>query len=262
LKISFPFFIRQFWEFGLINAKSCVFAVLMFSILGISKLYSFDLPRYDFILICCILFQLFLYLNKYESKNEVKVVFIFHFAGLLLELFKVQIGSWSYPEFAYSKVLMVPLYSGFMYSCVASYMLNAWKKFDIKISNWPSKYISWSLGFSIYFNFFTNHFIPDLRYFISVFIVLFFYKTKVGFKIHNVQYQMPLLLSFVLIGIFIWFAENIATFLGAWKYSYQHLSWKMVKYHKISSWILLVIFSFVIIAENKINKLNVSYLYN
>ena len=32
---------------------------------------------------------------------------------------------------------------------------------------------------------------------------------------------MPLVLSFVLIGFFIWIAENIATFFSAWEYPNQ-----------------------------------------
>lgn len=65
---------------------------------------------------------------------------------------------------------------------------------------------------------------------------------------------MPVILSFLLIGFFIWLAENIATRLGAWKYAYQHKTWAMVNYQKISSWAFLVIVSFIIITELKLLK--------
>lgn len=62
---------------------------------------------------------------------------------------------------------------------------------------------------------------------------------------------MPLVLSFFLIGLFVWIAENIATFFGAWKYPNQHDQWQLVGLGKISSWILLVIVSFMIVAQLK-----------
>jgi len=62
---------------------------------------------------------------------------------------------------------------------------------------------------------------------------------------------MPVILSFLLIGFFIWLAENVATGLGAWKYAYQHKTWAIVDCQKISSWAFLVIVSFIIITELK-----------
>ena len=72
--------------------------------------------------------------------------------------------------------------------------------------------------------------------------------------IENKPYRMPVVISFLLIGFFIWLAENIATLLGAWKYAYQHQSWQMVSYQKISSWGFLVIVSYIIVAELKLLK--------
>ncbi len=62
---------------------------------------------------------------------------------------------------------------------------------------------------------------------------------------------MPLSLSFVLIGFFIWIAENIATFFGAWEYPNQTEAWSLVHLGKVSSWLLLVIVSFLIVATLK-----------
>ena len=62
---------------------------------------------------------------------------------------------------------------------------------------------------------------------------------------------MPVALSFALIGFFIWIAENIATFFGAWVYPMQAQHWTVVHPDKISSWTLLVIISFIIVAALK-----------
>ena len=59
------------------------------------------------------------------------------------------------------------------------------------------------------------------------------------------------LLAFVLVGFFIWIAENIATFLGAWQYPHQAAAWAPVHLQKVGSWSLLVILSFIIVAQLK-----------
>jgi hypothetical protein len=62
---------------------------------------------------------------------------------------------------------------------------------------------------------------------------------------------MPLSLSFVLIGFFLWVAENAATLLGAWQYPDQAEIWQLVHVGKWGSWALLVSLSFVLVAAVK-----------
>lgn len=52
----------------------------------------------------CLLVQLIMYLSKIETKDELLVICLFHLLGLAMELFKVQIGSWAYPETADTKL--------------------------------------------------------------------------------------------------------------------------------------------------------------
>ncbi|MCK9912445.1 DUF817 domain-containing protein, partial [Microbacteriaceae bacterium K1510] len=79
--------------------------------------------------------------------------------GLALEIYKVKMGSWGYPEAAYSKIFGVPLYSGFMYASVASYLCQAWRRLSISIEGWPSSRLTVPLGGAIYLNFFTHHYV-------------------------------------------------------------------------------------------------------
>ena len=65
------------------------------------------------------------------------------------------------------------------------------------------------------------------------------------------RYAMPLSLSFVLIGFFLWVAENAATWLGAWQYPDQAHFWQVVHVGKWGSWALLVSLSFVLVAAVK-----------
>jgi uncharacterized membrane protein YoaT (DUF817 family) len=62
---------------------------------------------------------------------------------------------------------------------------------------------------------------------------------------------MPIKLAFLFTGFFIWLAENIATFFGAWQYPNQTNNWKLVHPGKVTSWLLLFIVSFVIVAQLK-----------
>ncbi len=198
--------------------------------------------------------QVWMYRQKWETIDEVLVICLFHYLGLMMEIYKVRMGSWSYPEFGYTKVLGVPLYSGFMYASVASFMCQAWRRFDLEITGWGSRTRAMLLGMAIYFNFFTHHYLYDVRYILFAFVLINFYKAKVGFTTNGKRRWMPVPLSFVLIGFFIWLAENIATFFGAWKYTYQHTGWQVVSLQKIGSWTLMCIVSYIIIAELKFYK--------
>lgn len=249
-------------HFAYQQALSCVFPVIIFLTLAVSK--SIEIPllhRYDFILLVCLIAQIVLIATNFETIDELKVICVFHVIGLVLELYKVHMGSWTYPEDAWSKIGGVPLYSGFMYASVASYMCQAWRRMDLQLGSWPIQWIVIGLGAAIYLNFFTHHFIIDLRWIIKGLIVLVFLKTTIYFSLQKKRYRMPLVLSFLLIGFFIWVAENIATFFGAWQYPNQQQQWELVHVSKISSWLLLVIVSFMIVAQLKHVKVTVKDLH-
>lgn len=244
--------LQEFLVFGLKQGLSCLFPMFIFCMLIVSKLISIPyLPRYDFLLIACIAAQAFMYFYKLESATELLVITLFHLLGLAMELYKVKMGSWSYPEEAYSKIGGVPLYSGFMYASVGSYVCQAWRWFNLRLESWPGIVTASLISMAIYLNFFTHHFMYDLRWVITVLLIVIFWKTKIVFQINGTDRKMPLVLSFLLIGFMIWVAENIATFLGAWKYASQHEGWRMVSLGKISSWFLLVVLSIVIVIQLK-----------
>ena len=51
-----------------------------------------------------------------------------------------------------------------------------------------------------------------------------------------------------MVALFIWFAENIATFAKAWNYPGQEDGWEMVSLAKLGSWYLLMLISFVLVS--------------
>ncbi|TNJ64393.1 DUF817 domain-containing protein [Paenibacillus hemerocallicola] len=245
----------QFIRFGWGQALSCLFPVVIFASLAITKLIPIPwLPRYDWLLLICLAMQWWMVHSGLETRDELKVITLFHLIGLALELFKVHMGSWSYPEEGYSKVFGVPLYSGFMYASVASYLCQAWRRLKVELVRWPPFSMVVPLAAMIYLNFFTHHYWVDVRWWLSALVLLVFWRTWVTYEVGGTRYRMPLALSFVLIGFFIWIAENVATFFGAWEYPDQSVSWQIVHFGKVSSWLLLVIVSFLIVATLKLVK--------
>lgn len=252
-------FLRQLFSFAYQQALSCIFPAIIFLTLAITKVV--DVPflyRYDLILLVCLLAQAAMLLLKLETFDELKVICMFHLIGLALELYKVNVGSWSYPEEGWSKLYGVPFYSGFMYASVASYICQAWRRFDLRITAWPNSVMTVLISLAIYLNFFTHHYIWDLRWILMVLLFIVFFKTTVTFRVNQIDYKMPMILSFLLIGFFIWIAENISTFLGAWQYPNQQQTWNLVHTSKISSWFLLVVISVIIVAQLKHVKMHLT----
>lgn len=244
--------LTQLIRFGWKQALSCLFPVVIFASLALTQIIPLPfLPRYDWLLVICLLMQVLLLRSGLETRDELKVITVFHLIGLALELFKVHMGSWSYPEEGYSKIFGVPLYSGFMYASVASYLCQAWRRLKVDLVRWPSFLVVVPLAAVIYLNFFTHHFWLDIRWVLSALVIIVFWRAWVTYEVGGIRYRMPLVLSFVLIGFFIWIAENIATFFGAWEYPNQTEAWSLVHLGKVSSWLLLVIVSFLIVATLK-----------
>lgn len=119
------------------------------------------------------------------------------------------------------------------------------------MTGWPRAVYTVLLCAAIYFNFFTHHYTWDFRWVLTALLVVVFWRTKVYFSVLGRTYWMPLTVSFLLIGFFIWIAENISTFLGAWSYPDQERVWRLVHIGKISSWFLLVVISVIIVAQLK-----------
>jgi uncharacterized membrane protein YoaT (DUF817 family) len=247
-------FAQDFLFFAVKQLRACVFAGSFFILLFLSRHLSLgDLPRYDFLFICAVAIQVLLVILKIESPKEALAISAFHLVGLGLELFKTSpsVGSWSYPEFGYLKVGSVPLYAGFMYAAVGSYIMQSWTVLRLRFEPFPRRLYGVVICILIYGNFFTNHWLHDVRWLLMVLVGAIYWKTMVAFTPHTKEYRMPLLLAFILIAFFIWIAENMATYLGAWSYPNQASSWNLVSLSKISSWSLLVLISFIIVATAK-----------
>lgn len=154
-------YIKQLTRFGIQQALSCIFPFAVFCTLAFSKFIHIPfVSRYDFILFICIFVQWLMLHFELESIDELKVIFVFHILGLILEIFKVYMGSWMYPEESLFKVCGVPLYSGFMYASVASYICQAWKRLDLRFIDWPSNFVTYPDSLLDIYKFFYSSLFP------------------------------------------------------------------------------------------------------
>ncbi len=82
--------IKQLVRFGWEQALSCLFPVVIFASLAITQVVPLPfLPRYDWLLIIFLLMQVWMVFSGLETRDELKVITLFHLIGLALEIFKV-----------------------------------------------------------------------------------------------------------------------------------------------------------------------------
>ncbi|WP_103064355.1 DUF817 domain-containing protein [Actinomyces qiguomingii] len=241
-------------QFAAIQLACCAFPIAVFAGMAVSVLVwnRMDLPlaRYDALLIYVVVVQIAFVALKLETWRELAVICAFHLIGLALEVFKVRVGSWTYPDAGAVRLGGVPIFSGFMYASVGSYICQAFRRFDLRISDfrrWPVTV----LAVAAYTNFYTHHFIWDLRWAVAGGFIVALWGSVVHFTVGGDRYRMPTSVSFVLIGVFLWLAENLGTFLNAWRYPDQQTGWHLVHTGKLGSWALLVTLSFVLVAAVK-----------
>lgn len=247
--------------FGVKQARACLFAALFFLAVFLLPRHGLaGVPRYDLLLLLALLIQGAMLYWRLETRDELKAVCLFHAAGFMLELFKTSGAqpSWSYPDFAYSKLLGVPLFSGFMYAAVGSYIIQIWRLLALRIEHHPPYWMASLLALLIYANFFSLHYIGDYRGYLAACAIGLYAQAAVCFRPLDRERKMPLLLGLVLVAFFVWLAENISTFFAIWHYPSQVRGWSPVHLDKWRAWSLLVLMSFTIVANLKHIKQHVS----
>jgi len=240
----------EFLVFGLKQGWACLFGGAMLFLIIATKFMPPDplgIARYDFLFVAALAIQGSMLLFRLETLAEAKVILIFHVVGTAMEIFKTSAGSWAYPEQSFFHIGNVPLFSGFMYAAVGSYIARITRIFDMRYTGYPPLWATFALAGAIYVNFFTHHFMLDMRYVLFTATVLLFLRTTVHYRVFRFRHRMPLLVGFLLVALFIWFAENIGTWSRAWLYPGQGEAWTPVSIQKLGAWYLLMIISFVLV---------------
>lgn len=242
----------EFLRFGVKQGWACLFGGLLLALLVGTHLFwpaQAPIHRYDALFAAAVAIQFVLLATRMESWAEAWVILIFHGIGTLMEIHKTAIGAWVYPEPAVLRIGGVPLFTGFMYAAVGSYLARVWRLFDFRFTRHPSLGTLSILSVAIYINFITNASGYDLRTGLIAVAAILFAPTIVHFKIWHRRRAMPLLLGLGLVALFIWFAENVGTLTGTWLYPNQMAHWRPVSVAKLSSWFLLMIVSYTLVAQ-------------
>ena len=236
--------------FGARQAWASLFGGLLLVLVLVTRWYwpeAMPLARYDALFVAAIAIQIALLATGLEHPREAAIILIFHVVGTAMEVFKTHMGSWTYPEDSVLRIGAVPLFSGFMYAAVGSYMARVVRIFDIRLDTYPPIPATVMLAAAIYANFFAHHFMPDLRIGLFVATAVLFGRVRMQFRLLDGTLAMPLLLAFVLVATFIWVAENVATWSSVWLYPNQLHEWAPVSPAKLGSWFLLMIISVVLV---------------
>jgi uncharacterized membrane protein YoaT (DUF817 family) len=244
-------FLYEFVRFGLKQGWACLFGGAMVGLLIATSLWyprGALLARYDFLFLAALAIQIAMLAFRLETFEEAKVILIFHVVGTAMELFKTAVGSWIYPEVAFFRIGGVPLFSGFMYASVGSYIARSWRLFDFRFVRHPPLWALFALSAGIYVNFYTHHYFVDVRLALFAVMALLCGRTWLYYKVHRHYRRMPLLLGLFLVAVFIWIAENFGTLTRTWIYPNQINGWAMVPLGKLSSWFLLMTISYVMVA--------------
>lgn len=254
-------FLTELWRFFLANLRASAFGAFLLSIFLLTEIVTVPwIGRYDFIFLCAAGFQIGALLSGFEKPREFSVIILFHILATGMELFKTNpaVGSWTYP--AYGSALFtlgtVPLFTGFLYSAIGSYISRAFQFLQLSYERFPAYAHLWILALLIYANFFTHHYVYDIRYVLFVYVVVIFWNTQVHFQVYKKRRRMPFLLTVVFTAFFVWIAENIGTVSRIWLYPSQLEAWHLVSFDKMGSWFLLLILSFALVSIIYRNKLS------
>ncbi len=246
VRTRLPHSLAELVMFVLKQGWACLFGVMMLLGILVSKaIWSPDwaLARYDVLVLYAVGLQGSFLALRLETWREARVILLFHLTGTAMEVFKVQAGSWAYPEPGLLKLWGVPMFSGFMYASVGSYIARVIRIFDMRFAPYPPYWMTLVLAAAIYANFFTHHFAPDIRLGLFAATIVLFARTRIWFVI-GATYWMPLPVAALFTSFFLWIAENIGTNTGTWVYTGQAtLDW--VSFAKMGSWYLLLFVSFV-----------------
>lgn len=242
-----PYAVGELVMFVLKQGWACLFGgLLLVAIIGTKLVWQPDWPlqRYDFLCLFAVATQVIFLWKGLETWEEARVILLFHLTGTAMEWFKVSAGSWAYPEPGVFVALNVPLFSGFMYASVGSYMARVIRIFDMRFAPYPPFALTLLLAVAIYVNFFSHHFLPDIRIALFLATVMIYGRTRIWFRVHDHDWWMPLPLAAFLSSLALWVAENIGTWTGTWLYSGQSPD-QMVSLGKLGSWYLLLYVAFV-----------------
>ncbi|OAN69459.1 hypothetical protein A8B78_21545 [Jannaschia sp. EhC01] len=226
---------------------AALFGVMILSAIILTRLIWSDawaLARYDALVIFAVVTQIVFIWRGLETWEEAKVILIFHITGTVMEIFKLAQGSWDYPDQGLLEIGGVPLFSGFMYASVGSFIARSIRLFHIQFAPYPAFWMTYLLAVAIYVNFYTHHYTYDIRWVLFAATLVLFWRTRIWFFIRDTPRAIRLPVGAFLSAWLLWVAENVGTFTRTWTYEVQG-DYGLVDIGKFGSWYLLLFVAFV-----------------
>jgi len=237
-------------RFAALHLSAAVFGIgILFLISVTSWIWQPDwlIHRYDALFVFVLTIQILLVLTGLETWREARVIFVFHIVGVAMEIFKTSVGAWVYPEEAFFRIGGVPLFTGFMYSAVGSYIARFWRLSKMHIEGAPPRLVEAVLAVLIYVNFMSHHFLFDIRMVLFAAIFILYFRCVAVFN-HKRFSRVSILLFFMFAALAVYAAENIGSLSGTWLYPNQLGSeWQPVPVGKLGSWFMLMLVSFALV---------------
>src|SRR5699024_12457283 len=91
-----------------------------------------SLSRNDLPVVLASLIQTGMLAARLETGRELIVIIVFHIVGTGMEIFKTAAGSWNSAPGGWLHIGAVPLFTGFMYAAVGSYLVRVHHLFDLR----------------------------------------------------------------------------------------------------------------------------------
>ena len=226
-----------------------LFAVLLLLAIAGTGLWwpeTATVARYDALVVFAVAVQAVFLVTRLETPREGAVILAFHMLGTGLELYKTGLGAWVYPEPGVLKLATVPLFSGFMYAAVGSFLARAIRVFDLRFTRFPPLWAVVPLVALIYANFFTLHVMPDLRWGLVALTLLLFWNSHMVFRVDRRDRRMPLVVAALCMAVPLWVAETIGTLTGTWTYA-DHAPGAVAPPATLGSWYLLLYVSIMLV---------------
>ena len=229
------------------QASAALFGILLMAAIIATRLWYPDwapITRYDALVIFAVGTQVALIAFRLETLREALVIAIFHAVGTAMEVFKLAQGSWDYPEDGMLEIGGVPLFTGFMYAAIGSYIARSMRIFRVRVTPYPPFWATLILAVLIYGNFYAHHYLPDIRLGLFVATIVMFWNTRLFWRLDGPERGIWLPLAAFPTAILVWIAENVGTFTQTWTYAGQG-QFDLVTIRMLGSWYLLLYVSFV-----------------
>ena len=232
------------------QAWAGLFAIALLAAIAVSSVIwnpGWPLARYDALVIFAVGMQAVLIATRLETWAEARVIAVFHVTGTAMEVFKLARGSWDYPEAGVLEIGGVPLFTGFMYAAIGSYLARAMRLFEVTIAPWPPSWVGAALAGLIYANFFAHHWLPDIRAGLFAATLVLFWPSIVRYRVVTRRRRARLPAIIALLAVAVWVAENVGTLTATWTYPGQG-RFDLVALGKLGSWYLLLWLALVTVA--------------